>query len=127
MRVYSPTAKMSFSSSTKSSSGALAAALIDDSRTHKSSQKVDHRFRGMEKSNHPPPPHSDFVTIFAASDSRGVWFNSEASNVESTSISPRPLKKLSSSLKGIPRRTLGADFSGETPPVSPPQPPRRNK
>lgn len=62
--------------------------------------------------------------IFSVSDlSRGVWFNSAdvSQNVESTSISPRPLKKLSTSLKGVPRRSLRHEISLDSPPDSPPQ------
>lgn len=61
--------------------------------------------------------------VFLCQDGRGVWFNNVdvSQNVESTSISPRPLKKLTS-LKNTPRRSLRSETTGsETPPQSPNQ------
>lgn len=67
--------------------------------------------------------------LVSASDAaRGVWFNNNSDvsqNVESTSISPRPLKKISSSLKSVPRRSLRQEQPQESPPESPQQSSRK--
>lgn len=113
-KVYSPmSSRLSFSSSTPSSgphsdsvispsSSHLAAALIDSHRhIRSSSQKSDSKNRVSEIGR--------------------VWFNSDASqNVESTSVSPRPLKKITTSLKNVPKRVHKQE-SAETPPESPQQ------
>ncbi|CAH0550342.1 unnamed protein product [Brassicogethes aeneus] len=82
-----------------SNSSNLAAALIDSS--HKGVQRTDPKYR-------------------ASDVSRGVWFTNPdmSQNVESTSISPRPLKKFSANLKNS-RRSLRHDASIESPPESP--------
>ncbi|XP_017775856.1 PREDICTED: ral GTPase-activating protein subunit alpha-1 isoform X1 [Nicrophorus vespilloides] len=109
-RVYSPVMSlnsMSYSasagggdaSSSSSNPSSLAAALLDSGQSLKTSQR-EHKFK----------------------DSRGVWFN-HADNVESTSISPRPLKKLQTTLKNVPRRSMKQDqhHSSDNPPESPTQ------
>ncbi|KAB0803388.1 hypothetical protein PPYR_00358 [Photinus pyralis] len=117
-RVYSPIAMPSpfctaSSSSTDGSDGAtcsantsmLAAALLDShGHSHKAGQKSDQKFR-------------------ASDATKGVWFNNSdvSQNVESTSISPRPLKKLSTSLKNVPRRSLRQETYSSSPPESPTQ------
>ncbi|XP_022909230.2 probable Rho GTPase-activating protein CG5521 isoform X1 [Onthophagus taurus] len=106
-RVYSPVATPSPFCTSGSASGdasMLCSALLD---SHGHSQKVGQR-----------------EPKFRASDlGRGVWFNNSdvSQNIESTSISPRPLKKLSTSLKSVPRRSLRQETSMETPPDSPTQ------
>ncbi|XP_019874544.2 probable Rho GTPase-activating protein CG5521 isoform X2 [Aethina tumida] len=83
----------------------LAAALLDGhGHSHKPVQRTDPKWRASESS------------------SKGVWFNNHdmSQNVESTSISPRPLKKFSTNLKSS-RRSLRHDTSIESPPESPVQ------
>ncbi|XP_018324376.1 probable Rho GTPase-activating protein CG5521 isoform X2 [Agrilus planipennis] len=91
-------------SSCSSSQSTLAAALIDPhGQSHKGGHKNEHKFN--------------------RDSMKGVWFNNAdvSQNVESTSISPRPLKKLSTSLKSVPRRPLKQDVSSDSPPESPTQ------
>lgn len=134
-RVYSPIAMRSpfCVGSTASSVGGgegsnqstLAAALLDShGHSHKATaHRAEQKFTGENGKCRV----SAFCLVFnlpvSDSSSRGVWFNNSdiAQNVESTSISPRPLKKLSTSLKGVPRRTFRHDVSLESPPDSPPQ------
>ncbi|XP_008195928.1 probable Rho GTPase-activating protein CG5521 isoform X1 [Tribolium castaneum] len=123
-RVYSPIATPSpFCVSGSTSSGAgdgpactgnpsmLAAALLDShGHSHKPNQRNDSKFR-----------------VSASDAARGVWFNNSpdmSQNVESTSISPRPLKKISSSLKSVPRRSLRQEAQ-DSPPESPQQTTRK--
>ncbi|KAJ8925866.1 hypothetical protein NQ315_009718 [Exocentrus adspersus] len=118
-KVYSPVATPSpFCPSGSSSSGAgdgttcnpsmLAAALLDShGHSHKSSHRTDQKYRAS-----------------ANDASRGVWFNSpDMQNVES-SISPRPLKRLSTNLKNS-KKSLKHETSVESPPESPLQMTRR--
>ncbi|KAK4884388.1 hypothetical protein RN001_000659 [Aquatica leii] len=120
-RVYSPIATPSpfcnpnisvgdgSDGATSSNTSMLAAALLDShSHSYKLGQKNDPKFR-------------------ASDSTKGVWFNNAdvSQNVESTSISPRPLKKLSTSLKNVPRRSLRQDTSSNSPPESPTQVIRR--
>jgi hypothetical protein len=119
-RVYSPIATPSpFCVVGSTSSGAgdgpactgnpsmLAAALLDShGHSHKPNQRSDSKFR-----------------VSASDAARGVWFNNNSDvsqNVESTSISPRPLKKIGSSLKSVPRRSLRQEVQ-DSPPESPQQ------
>ncbi|KAK9884222.1 hypothetical protein WA026_005171 [Henosepilachna vigintioctopunctata] len=98
-RVYSPSSS-SFTFSGNSSmrsatgdsicstnSGTLAAALLDShGLLHRSIHKTDSKIKSTETA-------------------KGVWFNSsDISQVESTSISPRPLKKITTSLKNVPKK-----------------------
>lgn len=72
-------------------------------------------------------PHTTFFFSTASDSAKGVWFNNVdlSQNVESTSISPRPLKKLSTSLKNVPRRSIRQESLVDTPPESPTQVTRR--
>lgn len=133
-RVYIPIATPSpFCVSGSTSSGAgdgpactgnpsmLAAALLDShGHSHKPNQRSDSKFRGNLSKF---AILCYYVFLVSASDAaRGVWFNNPdvSQNVESTSISPRPLKKISSSLKSVPRRSLRQEVQ-ESPSESPQQ------
>ncbi|XP_045468586.1 ral GTPase-activating protein subunit alpha-1 isoform X2 [Harmonia axyridis] len=116
-RVYSPVcSSLSFCGSSSGSvlggdslscsttSSTLAAALLDShGHSHRASQKGDPKGKGSDMN-------------------KGVWFNSSdiSQNVESTSISPRPLKKITTSLKHVPKRVHKQE-STDTPPESPQQ------
>ncbi|KAL3287319.1 hypothetical protein HHI36_001794 [Cryptolaemus montrouzieri] len=112
-RVYSPVcSSLSFygnfsntsdTGDSVATSSTLAAALLDShGHTHRSSQKHDSKLRGA--------------------DGKGVWFNTPdiIQNAEATSISPRPLKKITSSLKNVPKRGHKQETI-DTPPESPQQ------
>ncbi|KAJ8941366.1 hypothetical protein NQ314_010429 [Rhamnusium bicolor] len=118
-KVYSPIATPSpFCPSGSSSSGAgdgttcnpsmLAAALLDShGHSHKGTQRADQKYRAS-----------------ANDASRGVWFNnSDTQNIDS-SISPRPLKRISTNLKNS-KKVLKHETSVESPPESPLQMTRR--
>lgn len=136
-RVYSPIATRSpFCSIGTTSSGAgdgpsctgnpsmLAAALLDShGHSHKTSQRNEEKFRGTILNNNRMTVLFIYLFSLVSDLPRGVWFNNTdvSQNVESTSISPRPLKKLSTSLKGVPRKSLRHEISLESPPDSPPQ------
>ncbi|KAJ8941931.1 hypothetical protein NQ318_013264 [Aromia moschata] len=112
-KVYSPVAMPGpFCPSGSSSGGTgdgtacnpsmLAAALLDShGHSHKGTQRADQKFRAS-----------------ANDASRGVWFTGQdAQNMES-SISPRPLKRLSTNLKNS-KKSLKHEMSVESPPESP--------
>nr|CAI5843999.1 unnamed protein product [Callosobruchus analis] len=90
------------SATSGSGNSSLANALLDSSHSHKVQQRSgDSKFRANEAV-------------------RTSWFNtSEVQNVES-SISPRPMKRITSNLKN-PRKSLKHETSVESPPESPQQ------
>ncbi|CAH1981298.1 unnamed protein product [Acanthoscelides obtectus] len=90
------------SSTSTSGNSSLANALLDSSHTHKVQQRSgDNKFRANEAV-------------------RTSWFNTSDVQTVESSISPRPMKRITSNLKN-PRKSLKHETSVESPPESPQQ------
>ncbi|CAG9813221.1 unnamed protein product [Phaedon cochleariae] len=107
-RVYSPIVTSSpFYPSSSSSSGVgdsslLAAALLDShGHSYKSTSRNDQKHR-----------------VSANDSSRGGWFQNLETQMAESSISPRPMKRLSSNIKAS-KRSMKKEQSADSPPESP--------
>ncbi|XP_074027407.1 probable Rho GTPase-activating protein CG5521 isoform X2 [Leptinotarsa decemlineata] len=80
----------------------LAAALLDShGHSHRGSQRSDQKFRAS-----------------ANDASRGGWFQNSENQISESSISPRPMKRLSTNLK-TSKRSVKREQSVDSPPESP--------